>query len=97
MTVLTGNVMGFMTGEWKNAPPQAVRWMHFGIVVLILAIITVGLGGAVGAGKETAAARQVADGISGLRQPATCGDGVHWKDQGIVIKMPETAWGLGTS
>jgi len=27
---------------------------------------------------------------------ATSDDGVHWKDQGIVIKKPETAWGLGT-
>ena len=46
MTVLTGNVMGFMTGEWKTAPERAVRLMHVSILVLIAAIVIVGLGGA---------------------------------------------------
>jgi L-rhamnose-H+ transport protein len=46
MTVLTGNVMGVVTGEWKGTSGAAQRWMTFGILLLLCAIFVVGIGSA---------------------------------------------------
>ena len=46
MTVLTGNVMGVATGEWKGTSGAAQRWMTLGILLLLCAIFVVGIGSA---------------------------------------------------
>ena len=46
MTVLTGNVMGVATGEWKGTSGAAQRWMTLGILLLLSAIFVVGIGSA---------------------------------------------------
>jgi L-rhamnose-H+ transport protein len=40
--IVTSNVWGFLTGEWKSAPPAALRWNFAGVSVLIVAIIVIG-------------------------------------------------------
>jgi L-rhamnose-H+ transport protein len=45
VTVLTGNIMGFATGEWSEAPARAKLLMKQGIGILIAAIVIIGLGG----------------------------------------------------
>jgi len=44
MTIVTGNVMGFVTGEWAGAPQRARGRMKIGIVILLISIVIVGLG-----------------------------------------------------
>ncbi len=36
--IIVGNVNGFLTGEWKKASQQSVRWIAAGIVVLIIGV-----------------------------------------------------------
>ena len=38
--LLVANAVGLLLGEWKGSPPAALRWMSGGIVVLLLAILT---------------------------------------------------------
>lgn len=45
MVIITGNVWGFATGEWKQAPAAAMRLNFVGVAVLILAIAVISIGG----------------------------------------------------
>lgn len=45
MVIITGNVWGFATGEWKQAPAAAMRLNFVGVAVLILAIAVISVGG----------------------------------------------------
>lgn len=42
--VITGNVLGFMTGEWKTAIAESKRWLYTGLAVLIGGIIVLSIG-----------------------------------------------------
>jgi hypothetical protein len=39
--ICTGNMWGLWTGEWKGAPMKARRLLFSGIVVILVAVITV--------------------------------------------------------
>ena len=43
-SVLIGNGLGFMTGEWKGASGESKKWLACGLTVLILGIIIVSIG-----------------------------------------------------
>ncbi|MCY3020306.1 MAG: hypothetical protein NTW87_14910 [Planctomycetota bacterium] len=43
-SVLIGNGLGFMTGEWKGASRESLKWLAGGLTVLILGIIIVSIG-----------------------------------------------------
>lgn len=45
MSLITSNSLGWMSGEWKGAPPKAIRYAVAGIAVLIVAITVIALGG----------------------------------------------------
>jgi hypothetical protein len=38
-----GNLWGLWRGEWRDAPAPARRWLTLGLLVLIVAVITVAL------------------------------------------------------
>jgi hypothetical protein len=43
-SVLIGNALGFMTGEWKGASGESKKWLAAGLSVLIVGIIIVSFG-----------------------------------------------------
>lgn len=43
-SVLVGNALGFLTGEWKTASAQSRSWLYRGLSVLILGIAVVSVG-----------------------------------------------------
>ncbi len=43
-SVLIGNGLGFMTGEWKDASSESKRWLAGGLTVLIVGIVIVSIG-----------------------------------------------------
>jgi L-rhamnose-H+ transport protein len=43
-SVLIGNGLGFMTGEWKDASGESKKWLAGGLAVLIAGIIIVSIG-----------------------------------------------------
>jgi L-rhamnose-H+ transport protein len=43
ISIVTGNLWGLSRGEWRGAPATARRWLNLGLVVLIIAVITVAL------------------------------------------------------
>lgn len=45
MSLITSNTLGWSSGEWKGAPPKAIRYAVAGIAVLIVAITVIALGG----------------------------------------------------
>jgi L-rhamnose-H+ transport protein len=45
MSLITSNSLGWISGEWKGAPPKAIRYAVAGIAVLIVAITVIALGG----------------------------------------------------
>jgi L-rhamnose-H+ transport protein len=45
MVIITGNVWGFATGEWRQTPRAAVRMNLAGVTVLIAAIAVISIGG----------------------------------------------------
>ncbi len=45
MSLITSNVLGWISGEWRGAPSQAVRLSVYGILLLIVAITVISLGG----------------------------------------------------
>jgi L-rhamnose-H+ transport protein len=45
MSLITSNTLGWVSGEWKGAPPRAMRYAIAGIAVLIVAITVIALGG----------------------------------------------------
>ena len=45
MSLITSNTLGWVSGEWKGAPPQAMRYAIGGIAVLIVAITVIAVGG----------------------------------------------------
>jgi L-rhamnose-H+ transport protein len=46
MVIVTGNVWGFATGEWKQAPPAALRMNLIGVALLVAAIVVISVGSA---------------------------------------------------
>jgi len=42
-SILTGNVLGFVNGEWKNSGYTALRLMGGGVALLIAAILLLGV------------------------------------------------------
>lgn len=42
-SIMVGNFTGFLTGEWKNAGKQALRWIWAGILLLVVAVCILGL------------------------------------------------------
>ena len=46
-SVLIGNGLGFMTGEWKEASSESKRWLAGGLTVLIAGIVVVSIGNAI--------------------------------------------------
>ena len=45
MSLITSNTLGWTSGEWKGAPPKAIRYAVAGIAVLVAAITVIALGG----------------------------------------------------
>ena len=45
-SLLIGNGLGIMTGEWKNAGTDSKRWLFIGLAVLVLGIVIVSVGNA---------------------------------------------------
>ena len=45
MSLITSNTLGWISGEWKGAPPRAISYAVGGIGVLIVAITVIALGG----------------------------------------------------
>ena len=45
MSLITSNTLGWISGEWKGAPPKAIRFAVTGMVILIVAITVIALGG----------------------------------------------------
>ena len=43
-TIITGNICGIMTGEWKNAGGKPLMTMIFGLAILVVAICLIGMG-----------------------------------------------------
>jgi hypothetical protein len=43
-SVLVGNGLGFMTGEWKTASGESKRWLAAGLTILIVGIVIVSIG-----------------------------------------------------
>ena len=43
-SLLIGNGLGFLTGEWKGASDRSKRWLFIGLGVLILGIVIVSVG-----------------------------------------------------
>ena len=41
ISIVVGNIWGLWRGEWQGAPPLARRWLNLGLLVLIVAVITV--------------------------------------------------------
>lgn len=44
MALITSNTLGWLSGEWREAPPQAVRYSRLGVLLLILAIAVIAVG-----------------------------------------------------
>jgi L-rhamnose-H+ transport protein len=49
-SLIVANIFGFMTGEWKNAPRDAIRVLFAGLAILIAAMAVLGLGNSMIAG-----------------------------------------------
>ncbi len=45
MSLITSNTLGWMSGEWRGAPPKAIRLAVSAIAVLIVAITVIAVGG----------------------------------------------------
>ena len=43
LSIVVGNLWGLWRGEWRGAPAPARRWLNLGLLVLIVAVITVAL------------------------------------------------------
>jgi L-rhamnose-H+ transport protein len=46
-SILLGNLLGFLTGEWKNAGAIEKKWVYGGLTVLIVGIVIVSVGNTV--------------------------------------------------
>jgi len=46
-SLIIGNGLGFMTGEWKTAGDESRKWLFIGLAVLILGIVIVSIGNAI--------------------------------------------------
>jgi len=47
--IIAGNVNGFLTGEWKDAGRQSIKWIVAGITVLIVGVCILAAGNTMGA------------------------------------------------
>ena len=45
--IITSNLFGLLTGEWKTCSKEAVKWLYGGTVVLIFATCIIGLCGSI--------------------------------------------------
>ena len=48
VTVMTGNILGLVTGEWKGSPAKSLNHLTVGLLTLIIAISLVAYGGYLG-------------------------------------------------
>ena len=46
--LVVANSMGVLLGEWRQAPPAAVRFMRAGILTLLAAIVICGIAARIG-------------------------------------------------
>jgi L-rhamnose-H+ transport protein len=46
--IIVGNIHGFRTGEWKGASKQSIRWIVTGIAILIIGVVVLAQGNAMG-------------------------------------------------
>lgn len=53
--IIVGNVNGFLTGEWKKASRQSVRWIAAGIAMLIIGVSVLATGNILKTRSESAA------------------------------------------
>jgi hypothetical protein len=42
-TIISGNIWGIVTGEWKNAPAKAKSKMKTGLAFLFIAVVLVSI------------------------------------------------------
>jgi L-rhamnose-H+ transport protein len=56
--IIVGNINGFLTGEWKGASQQSIRWIAAGILVLILGVSILAKGNIM-KGRSTTGIQQV--------------------------------------
>ena len=42
--IVTGNIWGLWTGEWKAAPQKATQLLKIGMIVIVIAIVFVAIG-----------------------------------------------------
>lgn len=47
--IVTSNVIGLLTGEWKGCHGRAVKWLYAGTAILILATCIIGMGSSMAA------------------------------------------------
>ena len=45
-SLIIGNGLGFLTGEWKGSSPKSKGWLYAGLGILILGIVVVSIGNA---------------------------------------------------
>jgi hypothetical protein len=43
-SLVVANVFGFLTHEWTGAPARAIRTLHAGLAILIVAIVVLAIG-----------------------------------------------------
>ena len=44
LSIIVANVLGFLTGEWKEAGTAAVRWVIVALGVLVISVCVLGYG-----------------------------------------------------
>jgi L-rhamnose-H+ transport protein len=47
--IVSGNIIGLLTGEWKGCRGRAMTWLYAGTAVLILATCIIGMGSSMAA------------------------------------------------
>jgi L-rhamnose-H+ transport protein len=47
--IVSGNMIGLLTGEWKGCPGRGVAWLYGGTAILILATCIIGMGSSMAA------------------------------------------------
>jgi len=47
--IVTSNILGLLTGEWKGCHGKAVAWLYAGTAVLVLSTCIIGMGGSLAA------------------------------------------------
>jgi hypothetical protein len=48
MSVVSGTVLGILTGEWDSTSQRSRRWLAAGVAVILLSVVVLNLGGILG-------------------------------------------------